>query len=172
MFGLKRTLTNKISMSLAALLLAAQPLVGGLTTSALADPGTFRIIFRTAQHFGDDPNAFGGAFNYNGEDAEFVFDTPGALTSWRSVLMLQTKGVDFSGNILKINGVVLDDELLTHAGDTNSETFTQMIIVQANVLRATSPNTLEIIARNENGDAGGNLDDFVIKRAVIQYLLP
>ncbi len=155
--------TKGLAVAMAALLLAMPSIGGPVAAAVAAVSSNFVFIVSSAQHFGDEPGAFGGTFR--GDDFDFIFDAPGINPNRRALLILEARGVG-APNVFQINGVNIGGALQQR--DTN-ETFTEMADVPAGTLRATG-NVLRVIARNTNGQAGGNLDDFVIDNVVLHYI--
>src|SRR5262245_8075629 len=157
----------RFAMILAALLLAAPlsvigsatPASNALALSALVEQSTFRIIISNIVHLGDS-----GV----GDDHEVTFSAPNVDPSQRAVLMLRTRDVDFSHNLITINGVAIANALLPHSNDNDGEFFSEIAIVPANTLTATD-NKLLIGARNVDGNLSGNLDDFDVDNVVLVY---
>ena len=137
---------------------SASPASSALALSALAEQSNFRVIFSGSVHLGDD----GGA----GDDTEVTFSAPDVDASKTAILLLRTRDVDFSNNVITINGVAVSNALVPHP-DSN-DYFSEIGIVPANTLKATD-NKLYIGARNESGDLGGNLDDFDVDNVVLIY---
>jgi hypothetical protein len=157
----------RFAMILAALSLAlplsvigsATPASYALALSALVEQSSFRIIISNIVHLGDS-----GV----GDDHEVIFSAPNVDASQRAVLMLRTRDVDFSHNVITINGVQINNLLLPHSNENDGEFFSESGIVPANTLTATN-NTLRISARNVDGDLSGNLDDFDVDNVVLIY---
>jgi hypothetical protein len=144
---------------------AASPAVND--SLAAIEQANFRYIVSSTQHFGDEPDFLFGT--YRGEDHDFTFDAPGVNQNRRAVLMLQTRQVSHDLNVIRINGVNITGALRQHGeGD---EWFAQIGEIPSGVLQATG-NVLRIIARNSDGGAGGNLDDFLIDNVVVMYQQP
>jgi hypothetical protein len=158
----------RFAMILAALSLAlplsviggATPASSTLALSALVEQSNFRIIISSAVHLGD-----GGV----GDDHEVTFSAPGVDSGKTAILLLRTKNVDFSKNVITINGVAVSNALVPH--DNGAEYFSEIGIVPANTLAATN-NKLYLGARNEDGNLGGNLDDFYVDNVVLIYKQP
>ncbi len=131
--------------------------------SALAEQANFRVLLSSAIHLGDD----GGV----GDDYEITFSAPEVDATKTAILMIRTRDVDFSRNVITINGVAVSNALVPHSDDNDGEYFTEIGIVAANTLRATN-NKLYIGARNESGTIGGNLDDFDVDNVVLVYKQP
>jgi len=136
-------------------------------TNAFVASGDRHIwVVTTVQHFGDQPE--GGIGVYRGEDHEFTFSAPGGVIVYpAAVLMLQTRHVSFDLNVVQINGIDITGALVKHQAD---EWFTQVAMIPF-PLKATG-NVLKITARNIDGNAGGNLDDFYINNVVVIYQVP
>ncbi len=165
-----KTTVNKAAFFMTALLMAFPLQVIGnaspATTNALvaSDEARFVYITSSVQHFGDDPDFLTGTFR--GDDHEFTFDAPGVNPNLRAVLMLQTRNVGHDLNVIRINGVNITGALVKH--EHGSEWFAQVGEIPSGTLKATG-NVLKIIARNSDGNAGGNLDDFNIDNVVVLY---
>lgn len=138
----------------------ASPASNALALSALAEQSNFRVIFSGSRHLGDDPG--------EGDDTDESFDAPDVDASKTAILLLRTRGVEFSNNIITINGVTIGNALVPRSAEHNDEYFSEIGIVPANTLTATN-NKLYIGARNEDGNLGGNLDDFDVDNVVIIY---
>jgi len=157
----------RFAMFLAALSLAlplsvigsATPASNALALSALVDQSSFRVLIGSPVHLGDS-----GV----GDGYEVTFDAPGVNAGMRAVLLLRTRDVDFSNNVITINGVAVTNALLPHNNDHDGEYFSEIGMVENNTLLETG-NTLFIGARNENGVISGNLDDFDIDNVVLMY---
>lgn len=137
---------------------SASPASSALALSAMAEKSNFRVIFSVSRHLGDDPG--------EGDDTDESFDAPDVDASKTAILLLRTQGVDFSKNVITINGVAVSNALVPHS--VSNEYFSEIGIVPANTLKATG-NTLYIGARNEDGNLGGNLDDFDVDNVVLIY---
>lgn len=159
----------RFSMFLAALSLAAPlsvmgsatPASSALALSALADQSTFRVLIGSPVHLGD--SGVGDGYEVN-------FDAPDVNPGMRAVLLLRTRDVDFSNNVITINGHAVTNALNPHNNDHDGEYFSEIGIVPNDALQETG-NTLFIGARNENGVIDGNLDDFDIDNVVLIYRL-
>ncbi len=157
----------RFAMILAALSLALPLSVIGsatsasnaLASSALVDQSSFRVLIGSPVHLGDS-----GV----GDDYEVIFDAPDVNAGMRAVLLLRTRDVDFSNNVITINGVAVTNALLPHHDDHDGEYFSEIGIVGNNTLTEAG-NRLFIGSRNADGNIGGQLDDFEIDNVVLIY---
>src|SRR5262245_55192147 len=164
---LKKTMAKEAVFMVAMLMAFPLQVIGSAAPAAAnelvaSDEAKFVYITSSVQHFGDEPDFLTGTFR--GDDHEFTFDAPGVNPNLRAVLMLQTRNVGHDLNVIRINNVNITGALVKH-GD-GSEWFAQLGEIPSGTLKATG-NVLKIIARNSDGNAGGNLDDFNIDNVVV-----
>jgi hypothetical protein len=165
----KKIMTKAAFLTAALLLALPLQAIGSASPAttnllAAADEARFVYITSSIQHFGDEPSLLTGTFR--GDDHEFTFDAPGVNPNLRAVLMLQTRSVSHNLNVIRINGVNVTGALVRH--EDSDEWFAQLGEIPSGTLKA-SGNVLKIIARNSDGNAGGNLDDFNIDNVVVLY---
>ncbi len=170
-FGTKK-LTG-FALILAALSLSLPlSMIGGASAAssklapyALDEDANFRILSSGALTVGD--NSAGVS-----DDLEFTFNAPGVNPAAAAVLMLRVRGVQCSGNSLKINGSAVSNALVVRDADEVDDFYTEIGIVSGNVLKA-SGNTLKLAsaACTPAGDPG-NRDDFTVDNLVLIYRQP
>jgi hypothetical protein len=129
----------------------------------------FTAIVSQRQHFGDEQGTFNNVEpNLNViTKKDFTFDCPNVNPSETAFLMFQSRDVDHQRNIFTVNKVDVSGGLpASPSRDTWNGNI--MLIGSHHVLKATN-NTLHVESRNEKGESGGDIDDFIIDNVVIMY---
>jgi hypothetical protein len=142
-----------LAMILAAVSLSLPLSLVGNASAAVASyafdaDSNFRILLSGATTVGDNAASLS-------DDFQTTFSAPDVNPAAAAVLLLRVRGVNCSGNTIKINGVAVSNAL-----------------TPANVLKATG-NTLQInsVACTVAGDPG-NRDDFTVDNVVLLYKQP
>ena len=130
----------------------------------------FTVVQFQRQHFGNQPGTFNDIepdVPFVGAAKDFLFDCPNVNPDETAFLLLQSRDVDNTGNIFQVNGVQVFGGLpVSPSRDTWNGNV--LLIESHHQLRQTG-NVLRVESRNTSGDAGGDIDDFIIDNVVIQY---
>lgn len=128
----------------------------------------FTVIVPQRQHFGDEQGAFSDVPNkIVGPKKDFTFNCPSVNPNETALLIFQSRGVDHERNIVRVNKVDISGGLpQVSNGDTWNGNI--LLIGSQHKLTATN-NVLHIESRNDNGQTGGDIDDFIIDNVVIVF---
>ena len=129
----------------------------------------FTIIIRELKGFGNEPGYLNGIepeVDFVGPTDDFPFDCPNVNRREEAVLMFQSRDVDFSKNILTINGETVLGGIPV---SPNKNTWNGNIMLIGSGILRESNNEIHIEARNKKGDGGGDIDDFILDNMVIMY---
>jgi hypothetical protein len=132
-------------------------------------PSDFTIIRSRKLHFGDEENYLKDVEpdkDFTGDNLAMLFDCPGVDTSQRACLMFQSRDVDTQKNVFKVNGSNIDGG--TPDSPSKDTWNGNIMIIEGRLLRATS-NILRVVARNDDGGEGGDIDDFILDNIVVMY---
>jgi hypothetical protein len=131
----------------------------------LDEDANFRILSSGALTVGDNSAGLS-------DDLDFTFSAPGVNPAAAAVLMLRVRGVQCSGNSIKINNVEVSNALVPRDSDEIDDFYTEIGLVPGNVLKA-SGNTFKMTstACTPAGDPG-NRDDFTVDNVVLIYRQP
>jgi len=148
----------------------------------------FKVIFSGRQHFGNEPKIFddvepnvsGDAFV--GKTKDYVFDCPNINPNETAVLMFQSRDVAKSQrNIFRVNGVDVFGANPANpalglpasggipASPNKDEWNGNIQLLESRHNLKPTNNRLHIEARKNNGNSGGNIDDFILDNMVIMY---
>ena len=110
---------------------------------------------------------------------EFSFSCPKVDRSQHAILQFQSLGITHRKNILQLNGTNvfggLSRSIDISAAESPQTTFvfvrqiwmSHHLLIQPGLLQ--TENTLQIEARNADGDTGGNLDSFIIDNITVLF---
>jgi hypothetical protein len=121
-------------------------------------------IFSVRQHFGDEEDILPGA--WAGSAHDYVFDTRGIDVDEPAHLFFQARHVGNEHNVFTVNGQSIAGGVPVTSGDDGWAG--QVMHISPRVLKPAG-NLLRVEARNEDGGAGGDIDDFVLDNAVVLY---
>jgi hypothetical protein len=159
-----------LAMILAAVSLSLPLSLVGNASAAVASyafdaDSNFRILLSGATTVGDNAASLS-------DDFQTTFSAPDVNPAAAAVLLLRVRGVNCSGNTIKINGVAVSNALTPRDADEVDDFYSEIGIIPANVLKATG-NTLQInsVACTVAGDPG-NRDDFTVDNVVLLYKQP
>jgi len=130
----------------------------------------FKEIVNVRQHFGDEKGTFNDVepnLKFQGPKKDFTFDCPNVNPGETAFLIFQSRDVDHQRNIFRLNEVDIFGGL---PASPNRDAWNGniLLIASRHKLKATN-NVLHVESRNENGETGGNIDDFIIDNMVIVY---
>ncbi len=131
-------------------------------------PADFVVLIDSRTHFGDDADFFRIEAHFVGNDAHFDFDCPGVRSDQSAVLMVQSRDVNLTTNVLEINDTPVVGGLPVTT--SNNAWHGSHLIVPPGTLRE-SGNRLHLGARDADGGTSGNTDDFLIDAVVLTYKL-
>lgn len=129
----------------------------------------FTVVSSVRQGFGNEPaylKSIEPSVPFVGPTKDFLFACPGVKSDEFAVLMFQSRDVDFSKNIITVNGKEVAGGIPL-SPDKNTWNGNVMLIAQG-VLRPAG-NELHIESRNEAGSGGGDIDDFILDNIVVMY---
>src|SRR5690349_22651120 len=130
----------------------------------------FTTILAQRQHFGDERSTFNDVepkVIFVGPKKDFTFDCPNVNPNETAFLIFQSRDVDHQRNIFRVNKVDVSGGLPA-SPSRDSWNGNIMLIGSRHVLTATN-NVLHVESRNEKGETGGDIDDFIIDNVVIMY---
>lgn len=130
----------------------------------------FTVIQFERQHFGNEPGSFEDiepGVPFVGPAKDFLFDCPKVNPNDTALLLFQSRDVSHARNVFQVNGIQVAGGLPV---SPSRETWngSVLLIERHHGLRETG-NVLRVESRNATGGAGGDIDDFIIDNAVIQY---
>jgi len=130
----------------------------------------FTVILFQRQQFGNEPGVFNDVepnVPFVGPTKDFSFNCPNVNPGETAFLMFQSRDVDHSRNIFRVNGVDIFGGLpVSPARDTWNGNI--LLIETRHQLKPTN-NVLHVESRNAGGGGGGDIDDFIIDNVVIVY---
>ena len=128
----------------------------------------FTTIVTQRQHFGDEQGAFNDVPNkLVGRKKDFTFNCPNVNPNETAFLIFQSRDVDHQRNIVKVNTLDVFGGL---PQSPNRDTWNGNILLIGSQHKLTATNNvLHVESRNENGETGGDIDDFIIDNVVIVY---
>ncbi|HEU5256862.1 MAG TPA: hypothetical protein VFU28_12780 [Vicinamibacterales bacterium] len=138
----------------------------GVRTGHAAD---FTIVSPGRQGFGDDevylksiePNV-----PFKGRAKDFGFSCPNVNASEAAVLMFQSRDVDFSTNVIAINGRNVSGGIPV---SPNKDAWNgNVMLIGAGILREFD-NELHVESRDTAGGSEGDIDDFILDNVVVMY---
>ena len=131
---------------------------------------SFTVVQSQRQHFGNQPGSFNDVepdVPFVGSAKEYVFDCPNVNPAETAMLLLQSRDVSHSRNVLQINGTQVYGGLpVSPSRDTWNGNV--LLVEPHHRLRATR-NVLRVEARSTNGGTAGDIDDFIVDNVVVQY---
>lgn len=132
-------------------------------------------------HFGNDPDWLSHLEpEWAEQQKTYTFYTLNVDSTQHAVLMFQSIDVDHDQNALRINDteipgairrVTVPEEHYRQGSPYKKSVdwHGNIVLVPPNTLRHDPPNQLTIRSLNENGEATGDIDDFVIDAVVLFY---
>lgn len=129
----------------------------------------FTTIVAQRQHFGDEQGTFNDVEPHLRviPKKDFTFDCPNVNPGETAFLMFQSRDVDHQRNIFRVNKVDIFGGLPA-SPSRDAWNGNILLIGSHHQLKATN-NVLHVESRNENGEGGGDIDDFIIDNMVIVY---
>jgi hypothetical protein len=140
----------------------------------------FVVIARVRARFGSSPSSpgavdFEDSAPFVGRSKTWEFDCPNIDRSGDAVLAFQELGVSSNRHLLSINGALIAGGIpmggFLSAGPSDVAVgiwSAELLLVPPNVLRQTE-NQLTVDARNRDGGATGEVENFVLDNLVLFY---
>lgn len=134
-------------------------------------PADFTVVIPVRQGFGNEPGYLSSIepnVPFVGPNKDFRFSCPGVNPTEPAVLMFQSRDVDSSRNIIRIN----DNPDSVFGGipvSPNKDTWNGNVMLIGGGILRESDNVLRIESRNLSGGGGGDLDDFIVDNVVVMY---
>lgn len=130
----------------------------------------FTVILFQRQHFGNERGTFNdieAGVQFVGPTKNFTFNCPNVNPGETAVLMFQSRDVDHQRNIFRVNDENVFGGL---PASPSKDTWNGNILLleTRHKLKATG-NVLHVESRNDSGEGGGDIDDFIIDNVVIMY---
>ena len=129
----------------------------------------FTIVSPVRQGFGNEPGYLNGIepqVPFVGPTKDFRFSCPRVNPTEDAVLMFQSRDVDSSRNIIRIND---QDVFGGIPVSPNKDTWNGNIMLIGKGVLQGSGNVLHIESRNMSGGGGGDIDDFILDNVVVMY---
>ncbi len=130
----------------------------------------FTVILFQRQQFGNDPGGFNDIepnVPFVGPTKDFSFNCPNVNPGETAFLMFQSRDVDHSRNIFRVNGVDIFGGLpVSPSRDTWNG---NILLIESRHQLNPANNVLHVESRNASGGGGGPIDDFIIDNVVIVY---
>jgi len=124
----------------------------------------FSVILSSGQHFGNEDNHVG---EFAGPTKDFPFDCPSVDPGETAFMMFQSRDVSHGNNVFQVNGVDVVAGLPAVPG--SNQWVGNIVLIEPGHQLKEAGNELHVESRNESGDGGGNIDDFLIDSVVIVY---
>ena len=131
----------------------------------------FTVIRAVRARFGDTTEVLAGEHQapHVGVAEDFAFNCPMVDSSQMAVLEFESVDVTVAGNVMTLNGKSLSAPIRKSPGSGASAVWTANVVLVDKGILKPSGNILHVEARNANGGASGNRDDFILDNIVIFY---